>query len=78
MTAVTKWRIVDFKISDLDDNYVIQNTKYFYRVYIARSLSCYGFQKVGYTAENCKWYNLNPDLWVTPRILFLLFIILFS
>ena len=22
---------------------------------ITRSLSCYGFQKVGYTAENCKW-----------------------
>ena len=37
---------------------------------IARSFSCYGFQKVGYTAENCKWYNLNPDLGVTQRILF--------
>ena len=45
---------------------------------IARSLSCYGFQKVGYTAENCKWYNLNPDLGVTPRFLFLIFRILFS
>ena len=29
-----------------------------------------GLQKVGNTAENCKWYNFSPDLGVTPRILF--------
>ena len=29
-----------------------------------------GLQKVGNTAENCKWYNFCPDLGVTPRILF--------
>ena len=29
-----------------------------------------GLQKVGNTAENCKWYNFSPDLGITPRILF--------
>ena len=37
---------------------------------MASSRSPNGLQKVGYTAENCKWHNFSPNLGVTPRILF--------
>ena len=38
--------------------------------YIVLFCSYNGLQKVGNTAENCKWYNFSPNLGVTPRILF--------
>ena len=40
---------------------------------IARFCSPNWVQKVGNTAENCKWHNFSPDLGVTPGILFSLF-----
>ena len=37
---------------------------------ISSSRSSNEIQKVGYTAENCKWHNISRDLGVISRILF--------
>ena len=49
---------------------VISIIKYSFHFNIVLFCSYNGLQKVGNTAENCKWYNFCSDLGVTPRILF--------